>query len=67
MDITNDLHTLFGARREAFEIVDGHPTDADLHCIVEELEKLLYPIKFYKEGGKHNLISLIMDKAEYTK
>ena len=28
--------------------------------------KLLYPIKFYKDGGKHNLIGLIMDKADYT-
>ena len=66
MDIANDLHTLFEARREAFEIVDGQPTDADLYHIVEELYKLLYTIQFNKEGGKHNLIGLIMDKADYT-
>ena len=67
MDISNDLHTLFEARRDVFEIVDGQPTDADLHCIVEELAKLLYPIQFDKEGGKHKLIGLIMEKANYTK
>ena len=46
MTISNDLHTLFEARREAFKIVDGQPIDADLHLIVEELAKLLYPIQF---------------------
>ena len=29
MDIVDELHTLFEARREEFEIVDVHPTDAD--------------------------------------
>ena len=66
MAIADDLHTLFEARRKAFEIVDGQPTDSDLHHIVEELSKLLYTIQFNKEGGKHNLIGLIMDKADYT-
>ena len=54
-------------RREAFKIVEGQPTDANLHRITEDPEKLLYPIQFDKEGGKHNLIRLIMDKADYTK
>ena len=67
MAVSNDLHTLFEARREVFEIVDGHPTDADLYRIIEVLAKLLYPIQFDKEGGKHNLIGLIMDKPDYTK
>ena len=66
MAIADDLHTLFEARREAFEIVDGQPTYADLHRIVEELSKLLYPIQFDKEGGKHNLIGIIMDRADCT-
>ena len=60
MDISNDLHMLFKAQREAFEIFDGQPTDVDLHRIVEELAKLVYSIQFDKQGGKHNLISLIM-------
>ena len=51
MAIADDLHTLFEARREAFETVDGQPTYSDLHHSVEELAKLLYPIYFYKEGG----------------
>ena len=67
MAISDDLYTLFEAQRKAFEIVDGQPTDADLHCIIEELAKLLYPIQFDKEGGKHSLIGLIMDKVNYTK
>ena len=46
--------------------MDRQPTDADLHRIVEELVKLLYPIQFDKKGLKHNLIGLIMDKADYT-
>ena len=66
MDISDNFNTLFEARREVFEIVDGQPTDADLHRIIEDLEKLLYPIQFEKEGGKHNIIGLIMDKADYT-
>ena len=66
MAIFDDLHTLFEVRREAFEIVDGKPTDADLHRIVEELAKLIYPIQFDKEGGQHNIMGLIMDKADYT-
>ena len=66
MAIANDLHTLFEARREGFEIVDVQPTDANPNRVVEEIVKLLYPIQFDKEGGKQNLISLIMDKADYT-
>ena len=67
MVIANDLHTLSEAQREAFEIVDGQPTDADLHRIIEEPAKLLYLIQIDKERGKHNLVGLIMDKANYTK
>ena len=48
MVIANDLHTMFKARREAFEVVDIQPTNADLHHIIEDLEKLLYPIPFDK-------------------
>ena len=66
MAIANDLHRLFEARLEFFEIVDGHPTDANVHHIVEERANLLYPIQFDKEGGKHNLISLIIDNDDYT-
>ena len=65
MAISNDLHTLFEAQREAFEIVDGQPIYADLHRIVEELAKILYPIQFDKEEGKHNFIGLITDKDDY--
>ena len=67
MDIADDLHTLFNAQREAFKIVDGQPTDANLNRIVEEPSKLLYPIQFDKEGGKQNLTGLIMDKTDYTR
>ena len=66
MVIANDLHTMFKARREAFEVVDIQPTNADLHHIVEDLAKLLYTIPFDKERGKHNLIGLIMYKADYS-
>ena len=66
MTISNDLHTLFEARREAFEIVDGQPIDADLNRIVEELVKLLYLTQFDKEGGEYNLVGLVMDKSDYT-
>ena len=37
MAIFDDLHTLFAAQREAFEIFDEHPTNPNLHRIVEEL------------------------------
>ena len=50
MAISDDLHTLSKAWREAFEVVDRQPIDADLHRIFEELEKLLYTIHFDKEG-----------------
>ena len=66
MYIADDLHMLFKARREAFKVVVGKPTDADLHRIIEELAKFLYPIQFNKEGGKENLIRLIMDKTDYS-
>ena len=56
MAIYNDLHMMFEVRCKAFEIVDIQPTDADLHRIVEELAKILYPVQFDKEGG--NTISL---------
>ena len=64
MDFSDDLYTMFEARREAFKIVDRQPTDSDLHHIVKELVKLLYPIQFDKEGRKHNLIGLIMDMVD---
>ena len=66
MAIADDLHTLFEAWHEAFKIVNGKPTDSDLYGILEELAKLLCPIQFDKEGGKHNLIGIIMYKANYT-
>ena len=66
MAIDNDLHTLFEVRRKVFKILDGQSTDTDLNCIIEELAKLPYPIQFDNEGGKHNLIVLIMDKANYA-
>ena len=47
MVISDDLHTLFEAQYEAFEVVGGQPTNSDLHHIVEELVKLLYPIQLY--------------------
>ena len=47
--------------------MDENQTDVDLNRIIEKLVKLLYPIQFDKEGGKHNVIGLIMDKADYTK
>ena len=61
MTIANDLHTLFKARRGASGIFDRQLTDDDLYRIVEEIAKLLYPIHFDKDGGKQNLIGLIMD------
>ena len=67
MAVVDDLHTLIEARYEAFNIVDENQTDVDLNRIIEKLVKLLYPIQFDKEGGKHNIIGLIMDKADYTK
>ena len=66
MVISDALHMLLEARRDAFEVVEGQPTDANLHRIVEELLKLLDPIQFFKEGGKHKLIGLIMDKADQS-
>ena len=66
MDIAYDLHSMFEAWHEAVEIMYGQPTYADLHRIIEELANILYPIQFDKEGGKHNLIGLIMEKANYT-
>ena len=41
MYISDDLHTMFKARREAFEIMYGQPTYANLQQIVEELAKLI--------------------------
>ena len=64
MAIANDLHMRFEVRRESFEIIDGQPTDDNLHHISEELAKLLYPIQFDKEGGKNNLIILIMENSD---
>ena len=51
MAIANNLHMLFEARREAFKIVGGQPAYAYIHCIIEELVMLLYPIQFDKEWG----------------
>ena len=50
MAISDDLRTLFEARREAFEIVGGQPTDANLHHIIEELAKLLYSSILTRKG-----------------
>ena len=50
MDIDDNLHMLFESQCEAFESIDGQRTDDDLHHIVEDLAKLLYPIQFDKEG-----------------
>ena len=64
MAIDDDLHALFEARRESFEVFVEQPTNANLHRIVEELANILYTISLDKEGGKRNLIGLIMDKVE---
>ena len=66
MGIAYDLQTLFEARREEFEVVDRQPNSANLYRIYEELANILYPIQFDKEGRKHNLIRLIIYKANYS-
>ena len=37
-----------------------------MNHMFEELEKILYPIHFDVEKGKHKLIGLIMDVANYV-
>ena len=52
MAIANDLHTLFEARREAFLILDGQPTDAvhDLECLAPRFKQRVEVI-----GNSHDL------------
>ena len=60
-----DITAEFKALRKVFERIENQPVDHDMNLMFEELAKILYPIRFYVEKGKHILIGLIMDYTDY--
>lgn len=60
-----EISSLFAAALEQFEPVIGQPTDPDLTRLREALIQVLLVIPFDEETGQHNLVGLLLDKADY--
>ena len=54
----------FRALHKVFKRTKNQPADHGMNCMFEDLEKILYPIRFDAKKGKHNLTSLIMEDAD---
>ena len=61
-----EIHTLFSEALDLFEPVLGHPTDANIQRICESITPILLFIPYDDNGGKDNLVGLIMADAKYT-
>ena len=60
-----DVAILFAEAFERFTAIVGQPTDADLHELRECLLPILLDIPYDQETGKHNLVGIIADGANY--
>ena len=60
-----DISTLFAEASERFAAIVGQPTDADIHELRECLFPILLDIPYDQENGKHNLVGIIADAADY--
>ena len=62
-----DIVAIFAEALERFRAIRGQPTDADLHALREILYPILLDIPYDQAEGKHSLVALILDAAEYFK
>ena len=61
-----EIHTLFAKAFELFKPVLGQPTDTDMERIHKDIMHTLLSIPYNENGGKYNLVSLIMADSKYT-
>ena len=61
-----EITVVFKALRKVFKRIKNQPADHNMNRMFEELAKILYPIRFDVEKGKHNLTGLIMENADYV-
>ena len=61
-----EIHTLFVEALKIFEPNSGHPTDANLQRIRKAIAPILLSIPCDENGGKDNLVGLIMSNTKYT-
>ena len=61
-----EVQSLFAAQLDVFDPISGQPTDTELNWIHEEITLILLPLPYDVEKGVHNLMGLVMGKAEYT-
>ena len=56
----------FDAAREVFEVQEGQPTKNYITMIVEVIGGVLYPLRYDTEGGKDNLLGIILPDPKYV-
>ena len=61
-----EIYTLFAKVLKLFEPVLSQPKDADLQRICEAIVTILLSIPYNENGGKDNLVILIISDAKYT-
>ena len=62
---TTKIYATFTALLDTFEPIRGQPTDKDLTRLQNKSMGVLVPISFDRELGKHSLMGLMLEGAEY--
>ena len=62
---TTEVQAVFAALLDAFEPINGQPTDKDLTCIRRVALSALVPIPYDREKGKHSLLGLLLTDDKY--
>ena len=63
---TTEVQAEFAALLDAFEPINGQPTDTDLTRLRQVALSALVPIPYDSEKGKHSLLGLILTNDEYS-
>ena len=63
---TTEVQAEFAALLDAFEPINGQPTDKDLTCLRRVALSALVPIPYDREKGKHSLLGLLLNDDEYS-
>lgn len=62
---SEDITALFAGARDKIPPFIGQPTDQSIHDVKEVLLPILLEIPYDRSDGKHNLVGLLVDSADY--
>ena len=62
---TTEVQAEFAALQDAFEPINGQPTDEDLTRLRQVALSALMPIPYNREKGKHSILGLLLTDDKY--